>query len=156
MDICFVIDSTGSMESQIKNSIETIKNIILKSKVYIENLKSEYSSLKIAVVGYRDHCDEKLTEHIDFTSSEKCIEFLKNLKAVGGGDTPEAVADGLNKALQLSWRNEINEKLMFLILDAPPHGREYFLGKDEYPDGCPCNIKIDGLAKKRTQTGTFS
>ena len=37
----------------------------------------------------------QLIEQIDFTSEEKCIEFLNNLEADGGGDPPEAVLDGM-------------------------------------------------------------
>jgi len=31
-------------------------------------------------------------------------------------------------------------KKVFLIADAPPHGKKFHSGSDSYPDGCPCLI----------------
>lgn len=146
MDICFVIDSTGSMQNYIDKSRDAIKLILSKSKIFLDKLKAPKDSLRVGIVAYRDHCDnEKIIEYHSFDKPESAIVFLDNLKATGGGDTPEAVADGLSKALDLNWRHEINEKLLFLVLDAPPHGRKYFTGEDNYPNGCPCNLKIENL-----------
>jgi len=52
IDICFCIDVTGSMESYIKQTKETINNIINSVKDKIKNvLKSPISSMRIAIVG---------------------------------------------------------------------------------------------------------
>ncbi len=60
--------------------------------------------------------------------------WLEQCSALGGGDGPEAVADALHDALNLSWRSDA-AKICILISDAPPHGlvRE----GDGFPDGCP-------------------
>ena len=43
-------------------------------------------------------------------------QWLEGCSAAGGGDEPEAVADGLNEALKLSWRKEAT-KIVVLISD---------------------------------------
>lgn len=59
---------------------------------------------------------------------------LGSLSATGGGDGPEAQADGLYDALHASW-NAKATKVAVLITDAPPHG----IGEagDGFPKGCP-------------------
>ena len=63
--------------------------------------------------------------------------WLQKCQAEGGGDGPEAVADGLHAVLKLSWRAE-STKICVLIADAPPHGLNR--SSDGFPNGCP-----DGL-----------
>jgi hypothetical protein len=60
--------------------------------------------------------------------------YVDTMAADGGGDGPEAVADGLHDILNLTWRPN-STKVCVLIADAPPHG----LGEDGdgFPNGCP-------------------
>lgn len=60
--------------------------------------------------------------------------WLSACTAHGGGDAPEAVADALNDALQLPWREKAT-KICVLISDAPPHGLKQCA--DSFPNGCP-------------------
>ncbi len=58
-----------------------------------------------------------MTRTHDFTESVKEMKkWLENCSAVGGGDEPEAVADGLQDALKLSWRQK-STKICVLIAD---------------------------------------
>ena len=54
LDICFVIDTTGSMGPYI----EMIKNLIAK---LMKSTKKHYEKnkkvLRIAIISYKDHCD---------------------------------------------------------------------------------------------------
>lgn len=53
--------------------------------------------LRLAYVGYRDHCDEKQFEMMPFTDQEpvKTLRtFLAPVEAYGGGDGPEDVVGG--------------------------------------------------------------
>lgn len=72
------------------------------------------------MVEYRDHPPQEtsfITRVHDFTSSvTKMREWLEGCSASGGGDEPEAVADGLNDALNLSWRKNAT-KICILISD---------------------------------------
>ena len=118
--ICFVIDGTSSMATEIEKARVSVGEFISRY--------SEYES-RFSVVIYRDHCDKKLTEifPVDkkFTLKYKDVqEFLKTVKAYGGGDYPEAALDGLATATtQCSWIDSSSVKNVIIhIFDAPPHG----------------------------------
>ncbi|CAK92191.1 unnamed protein product (macronuclear) [Paramecium tetraurelia] len=146
INVAFVIDSTGSMQHLIKMCINTIKDIMeqanAKKTVYRDKLE-----IKFAAVSYKDHKfpynkDQNIIEVQRFTSDEVILQFLDKLQVDGGGDAPEAVLDGLNASSGLKW-DQNYEKLLFLIADAPPHGKAYNNFKDNYPEGCPCGLKQD-------------
>ena len=60
------------------------------------------------------------------TTEKECTEFLDKLEAIGGGDPPEAVLDGMYTICDLNWSIEKTTlKYVFHIFDAPPHGRIY-------------------------------
>eukprot|EP00331_Platyophrya_macrostoma_P012908 CAMPEP_0176415582 /NCGR_PEP_ID=MMETSP0127-20121128/5885_1 /TAXON_ID=938130 /ORGANISM="Platyophrya macrostoma, Strain WH" /LENGTH=311 /DNA_ID=CAMNT_0017795591 /DNA_START=1167 /DNA_END=2102 /DNA_ORIENTATION=- len=155
IDVCICIDTTGSMESFITQSKEAIK-IIIKTVSAINN--SYQDRFLFSIVSYKDHANdyskdrsELVVESLDFTTNINAISFLDSLKAVGGDDAPEAVFDGLYSAHDKSWRAE-SIKIMFHILDAPPHGKEYWAGNDTYPNGCPCG-KNETILKKIKEKG---
>ncbi len=85
----------------------------------------ESTDIRLALVEYRDHMPQEatfVTRTHNFTASVKEMkQWLEGCSAQGGGDLPEAVADGLDEALKLSWR-EVATKIVVLIADAPPHG----------------------------------
>ena len=95
---------------------------------------------RVAFIGYRDIKDSKRFEIIEFTENVHSVRgFISKLVATGGGDAPEDVAGGLDKALKLNW-TENSVKSLFLILDAPTHGSDYHnYGNfgDDYPKGSP-------------------
>ncbi|MFX0045977.1 MAG: hypothetical protein ACFE8Z_09025, partial [Candidatus Hermodarchaeota archaeon] len=99
-------------------------------------------SIRFGIVSYRDHPPQDrtyVTRIFDFTSNIKTVhKEISKLKPSEGGDTPEAVADGLHDArTRLSWDVDAY-KVLLLVGDAPPHGREYnSLADDHFPDGCP-------------------
>ena len=89
----------------------------------------------LACVEYKDHCDPIVAGSKDFTHSVSEIkETIDKWTAIGGGDHPEAIAEGLYAALNLSWRFGAT-KILVLCADAPPHG----VGSsgDSYPNGSP-------------------
>lgn len=105
------------------------------------------------MVEYRDHPPQEETFVVranDFTESIKEMKkWLEACSAQGGGDGPEAVADGLHAALKLSWRENAT-KICVLIADAPPHGLSP--SGDSFPNGCPDGIDpldvVNKLAEK--------
>ena len=135
LDLAFAMDCTSSMGSFIASAKNNILQIVEKI------VASEKSDVRLALVNYRDHPPQDstfVTEVHDFTPSPKTMkDWLANSSALGGGDIPEAVADGLHDVLKLSWREEAT-KICVCISDAPPHG----LGAsgDCFPDGCPAGI----------------
>ena len=47
---------------------------------------------------------------------------MGDLRAAGGGDTPEALNEALHTAVhRLSWRDDGATRLVRLVADAPPH-----------------------------------
>jgi len=141
MDICFVIDITGSMEAYIEGAKASINGIIDQMKRSLERLNASEDTLKFAVVGYRDHPPQEetfVTKVCDFTSGAEATLFLNDLTASGGGDHAEAVLDGIYDGLNnVKWR-EKSEKFLYLVIDAPPHGVRFKSFYDDFPDGCPC------------------
>ncbi len=117
-DIAFVVDATGSMGDEIaylKAELEDVLNKIQKQHKDI--------TVNTASVFYRDIHDSYLTQKSDFSKDIKqTISFINKQNAGGGGDFPEAVDAGLNTAInELSWSEDALTKVVFLILDAPPH-----------------------------------
>jgi len=117
-DIAFVVDATGSMGDEIaylKAELEDVLNKIQKQHKDI--------TVNTASVFYRDIHDSYLTKKSDFSKDVKTtVNFINHQAAGGGGDFPEAVDAGLNSAInELSWSEDALAKVMFLILDAPPH-----------------------------------
>ena len=58
------------------------------------------------------------------TRSQRTLTACRALaaeKAAGGGDTPEAVHTALESALNNHSWDENSVKIMFIVLDAPPH-----------------------------------
>lgn len=129
--------------------IEAVKDTI---QGLMDNFVSQYdiADIEFGFVAYRDHDDAKkkgsyLTKVQPLTDAESMIKFIETLDAKGGGDIPEAVLDGLNEAVLRSGWRLVSNKFIFHIGDAPPHGKQYFFGKDDCPQGC-CDLTIEKVA----------
>lgn len=74
---------------------------------------------------------------------------MDNLKDEGGGDSPEALLDGLHYAALLNWSVE-KDKYLFIIGDAPPHSKEFHsLKDDKWPNNDePCKLNIDEICSR--------
>ncbi len=118
VDIAFVVDATGSMSDEINFLREELNNVIFKTK----NANPELT-FNFANTFYRDNNEEYVTKHQDFNDVlSKSIEFIDEQSARGGGDYEEAVDVALEEAINdLSWSDEARSRILFLILDAPPH-----------------------------------
>ena len=151
VDICFVIDATGSMGNWINQARDRIVNIIDTAR------RKHQIDLHVSCVAYRDleqSGEEKQIESKDFVSRDRVnemIDFIKALKPNGGGDTPEDIAGGLEAALGLSWSSP--SRLCILIADAPCHGRKYHDCSDNHPDGDPKGRDIEDLLERLCKIG---
>lgn len=120
LDIAFLLDTTGSMQPHIdavKNNLVTLVNRIEKWA------KDEKISIRLALVFYRDKHDAYIAKtELDFTTDYKNMQTaIKDAKADGGGDTPEAALDAIVHAqTKLGWKPTAQRKII-LISDAPGH-----------------------------------
>ena len=131
IDLAFCVDETGSMGSCIDQVKEHIISIIS------ETLQDPaVDSLRVGLVGYRDHPPQDttfVTQVMEFTEDIAEIKAAVNgMKADGGGDKPECMTDGLYEVVRLRWRPRA-AKVLVLIADAPPHGVGEW--SDGFPDG---------------------
>lgn len=130
LDVVFVIDTTGSMESQIESA-----------KTFARNAADKIQTLRgrVALVAYRDAGDDYTAEIVsglsdDFTSFQA---QLNSLTVGGGGDTPEAMLHGLKIAFDgLEWKNGAT-KAAVILTDAGFHNPDMVDGST-----------IDSIAKR--------
>lgn len=118
VDVAFVIDATGSMGDEINYLKAELLDVMARSR---DSLKAQ--QLNFSAVFYRDRGEEYVTRQWPFGQpDEKLIEFFNQQRAGGGGDNPEAVETALKLALnELEWSESASARLLFLVLDAPPH-----------------------------------
>ncbi len=118
MDVYFAVDATGSMGDEINYLKAELNNVIERIKQNHPLLEMRFGS-----VFYRDEGDEYVTRDLNFTPDETSLtSFISKQSADGGGDFPEAVHLALDIAItQNSWDNDASARIMFLLLDAPPH-----------------------------------
>lgn len=88
LDLCLIMDCTGSMEQWIERAQNTLTQII--DSVRAEN---EGLLVRVAFVGYRDFTEgEKRFTVMDFTEDIDAIKtFIKEQQAFGGVDWAEDV-----------------------------------------------------------------
>lgn len=128
VDIAFVVDATGSMGDEISFLQAEMNEIMFQSKQISNRL-----NFRFANVYYRDQGDEYVTKSMDFTRVlTESAAFINAQHAGGGGDFPEAMDVALDSAINnLSWSEEARARILFLVLDAPPHKEGKFTEKIE-------------------------
>lgn len=136
VDVCFLMDCTGSMGTWIttcKNKLQSIVDLITQYYVNV--------TINISFVGYHDCGDSPLFELLPFTTKVEIVKdfITKNVCARGGADVPEDICGGLRQALNLEWTAE--NRLIILIADAPCHGTIFHSEGDDYPNGDPNGLE---------------
>lgn len=120
LEVAFLLDTTGSMSDEIKQLQKTLKSTIEK----VNKLDSAVA-VRLALVLYRDHGDDYVTQVHQFTDDIDAFQKLIDaVSANAGGDMPEAVNAALQKGIEeLQWSDPTAEavRITFLIGDAPPH-----------------------------------
>lgn len=132
IEVCFVLDTTGSMGGLIdgaKQKIWSIANEMISAK--------PTPQLKLSLIGYRDRGDEYVVKSFNLTDDIDAIYgHLREFQADGGGDTPESVNEALDEAIhKMAWSDDHKVlKIIFLVGDAPPHMD--YPNSPKYPDLC--------------------
>jgi len=139
IEVCFVLDTTGSMSGLIegaKQKIWSIANELTRAKPTPE--------IRMGLIGYRDRGDAYVLKTFDLTNDiDRIYGQLQTFQAAGGGDTPESVNEALQEAVtKMTWSSDKKVlKTIFLVGDAPPH-MDYADGP-KYPEVCQNAIKKD-------------
>jgi Mg-chelatase subunit ChlD len=139
IEVCFVLDTTGSMGGLIegaKQKIWSIANEMISAK--------PTPQLKLGLIGYRDRGDEYVVKSFNLTDDIDAIYgHLREFQAAGGGDTPESVNEALDEAIhKIAWSDDHKVlKIIFLVGDAPPHMD--YPNSPKYPDLCREAAKKD-------------
>lgn len=125
-EVMFVVDATGSMEDEIGYLKKELEDVVNQVKTAEPNME-----LKIGSVFYRDEGDEYVTRTANLSANTNTtIDFIIQQKADGGGDYPEAVDAALIDAISnQSWSASARSRIVFLMLDAPPHDDDQSLAK---------------------------
>ncbi len=125
IELMFVIDATGSMGdemSYLRNEVADVINRVAET----------YSTAKInlGLLFYRDTGDKEMYRWYDFEDVTTADGLIKQQAALaaqaasGGGDYPEAVDEALALAMEKQWSEGATTKILFHVLDAPPHSQD--------------------------------
>ncbi len=120
LDLMFMIDTTGSMWDELEYLQTELEDVITRVKNNNPNL-----TLRLSVNFYRDMEDTYIVRSYPFSANiDEELKALKAEYADGGGDYEEAVELALEDAVNNHEWSEDAVKLMFLVLDAPPHNTQ--------------------------------
>jgi len=109
LDICIVMDITGSMASKIKMVKENSLNMYNLIKEKMESYKKNVDKVRVKILGFRDFAyggDKTIEESRFFELPEEAEElkaFAETLKAEGGGDAPESALEAIALAMRSDW-----------------------------------------------------
>ena len=119
IEVVFVLDTTGSMSGLINAAKEKIWSIA-STMASAQNAPN----IKMGLVAYRDRGDAYITQRVALSYDlDSMYAKLMDLKAEGGGDTPESVNQALYEAVnKMDWdQDQQTYKVVFLVGDAPAH-----------------------------------
>ena len=117
LDLMLVVDTTGSMGDELEYLKAELKDVITRVG------EAGVTAVRTSVNFYRDEGDEYVVRYFGFRDSiDEAVYNMSLQYSSGGGDYPEAVHTALENAVyDHAWDEGDSVKLMFLVLDAPPH-----------------------------------
>jgi Mg-chelatase subunit ChlD len=139
IEVCFVLDTTGSMGGLIEGAkarIWAIANQMIAAR--------PTPRLKIALIGYRDRGDDYVTRIFDLSEDIDAVYAnLQDFQAGGGGDAPESVNQAIHEAVtRIGWSEDRRVlKVVFLVGDCPPHMD--YPNDVAYPESCRAAVRKD-------------
>lgn len=119
LDLMLVVDTTSSMSDELRYLQSELSDVVQS----IQNNEEKQLDMRLSVNFYRDSGDDYIVRSNPFTTDiQTATDTLGDQAAVGGGDYPEAVHAGLEDAIENhEWSQSARARLLFLVLDAPPH-----------------------------------
>ena len=147
IDVCFVMDTTGSMGTWINYAKQQVQEVVTKLST---NFAMPASS---SFVSYKDFEDAGHLEVHPWVDAEdkngmaSLSLFIGELRPTGGGDIPEDMLGAFKCAAKLfADRDQPSIKVVVVIADAPCHGIPGGNGDDHMMWG-----GVDQAAEMRTQ-----
>ncbi len=138
-DVMFVVDTTSSMADELEYLQNELQDVL-------KSVEADHRGLRLrsSVNFYRDHGDEYLVRPYPFTSDlARTRAQLSEQSAHGGGDEPEAVDEALADAIRHhAWSKHARARLLFLVLDAPPHGAAALRMRQLFEEAAAQGIRI--------------
>jgi hypothetical protein len=137
VQLCFLMDCTGSMQVWINAARDQIQTIIDQTRQEIGDVIFE-----VGFVGYRDFGDTEQYINIPFTRDiDDLRRRIQDIRAEGGNDCAEDIAGGLMLTLQMFEGRTNGVRQVIHIADAPAHGNMFhdIHVSDRYPHGDPNN-----------------
>lgn len=143
VDICLVVDATGSMGDELHYLKSEMMDVMMRAQGASPCAKFRFSS-----VFYRDLGDLYVTKSTPFTDRvDDVIDFVNQQSVGGGGDFPEAVDSALAHAVNgLEWSDRAISRIIFLVLDAPAHDYAALQLRNAIEKAAKLGIKIVPIA----------
>ncbi|MEI7024980.1 vWA domain-containing protein [Paenibacillus sp. y28] len=122
LDVMLVVDTTGSMGDELGYLQAELANVI--ERVAKDN--GQQLEIRTSVNVYRDQGDDYVVRSFPFENDiSESVAQLRKQSAAGGGDYEEAVEQALADAISgHDWSADARARLLFLVLDAPPHNNQ--------------------------------
>jgi hypothetical protein len=119
LDIMFMIDATGSMGDEMRYISDELNDVISR----VKRTQQQMLTVRVSNNVYRDKGDDYVVRSFPFTENiSVALSQLNEQSAGGGGDYEEAVEEGFDDAINKhEWSSSAVARLMFFVLDAPPH-----------------------------------
>ena len=139
IQVVFALDCTGSMGGLIQAAKDKIWSIATGMSQAQSN-----PDISFGFVFYRDRGDDFVTKKVQLTNDmDLAYRELMDMRASGGGDTPESVNQALYEAINdFQWDSDEKVfKVVFLVGDAPPHMD--YQDDVKYPETCKQAVKKD-------------
>lgn len=152
LDLMFLVDTTGSMGDELEYLKKETEDVIDRVSEANNGL-----GIRVSVNFYRDEGDEYTVRSYMFRDRISTVQHsLSEQYADGGGDYPEAVHKALDVAVnEHSWNTD-STKVMFWLLDAPPHDDEEIMAayKSRILDAAAKGIRIVPVISSGSDTET--
>jgi len=153
LDLMFMIDTTGSMGDELSYLQVELADVIDEVQTMAGDVQ-----VRLSVNFYRDHGDAYVVREFPFTTDiDQALADLAAQGSDGGGNYPEAVIEALDSAVDShEWSPSARARLMFLVLDAPPHhdGQGELLMNTRVQEAAAAGIRIIPVASSGVDKDT--
>lgn len=145
IDICLVIDKTGSMKPIINTVKENALNLYDDIKESLEEKGKHVNRMRIRVIWFGDYKADKedamfISDFLTLPDEKDRFEsFVKSVTAKGGGDIPEDGLEALAYAIASDWCTDgwKRRHIIALFTDAEAHEMGFNKREKYYPSGMP-------------------